>query len=136
MPPQQTVKFLDLSIRFERAAIARIEIGDLMLGEVTQLNLQAHIKRRLVGIVDEEMRLSRVTDYLAQVRPWPHGIDLPIVVPRPKQAEYLGSIRAVEQAIHFIEAPDDRHRDLAEDLIDQEILEVDVGSTAFFQNRQ
>src|SRR5262245_45545763 len=69
--------------------IAPIEIRHLVPRKILQSETGTHVKRRLMHVGDEEMRLRRIGNGKRQPPPWTLRVKRTLVVPGAKQTKNL-----------------------------------------------
>src|SRR5580658_932227 len=69
LSPKQRVKALQFALVAEREAVALVQFTHLVDRQVGQHQARAYVKRRLVHVRDEQVRLARVGDGKGQILP-------------------------------------------------------------------
>ena len=104
----QTEVAPDLAVRAKRRAVAPVEIGDLLRREVFEREPRADVERRLIEVGDEQVRLGRVGDGQRQAAPRPFGSSDRSLCQERKSPKTSLAKGAGEEAIHFVQPPDQR----------------------------
>src|ERR1700687_2437548 len=121
---EQREKTLQFTIVAERTAIALVKFPHLVECKVGQHQARTHIKRRLVYIGDEQVRLAGVGNGEGEILPGSGRIERTLVVPGAKQSKDFAAKVASTKTIHFVHSPDQMTVDLAENLASKKALEI------------
>src|SRR5262245_50869174 len=126
---EQICQFPNLRRCLQRAIMSVIKLGNLSFVKIIEPDGKTDVERRLIDVLNPEMRFGRMRD--DQIQPRPSLVYSPFVVPRANEGEKLIAVWIAEYLVRFVEEEQNGRFGVGQNGVFDEVGQIVFGAQCF-----